>query len=364
MAKLGKDQIVSIAVLNKHGQSHCATARLLGVTEGTVRYHLRRKASSAQDGRKKTFLIEELGLAEAIEQWWASQLGGDKDRPPSVELLLRYLQEEHDYRRSYKALLRCVRAKYPAPKRRPFRRVETPPGAQVQSDWLEQSIDIGDANGPTALYGFIMRLSHSRKKAVVWSRSKDQLAWLRCHNEAFTRLGGVAAVNRIDNEKTAIGVGAGPWGEINECYRAYARSLKFHPDACEPRCPEQKGKVERGVAEVKSLALDGRCFTSMQHLQEYTDAKLEAESQRRICPATGKTVAESWQNERPLLTPLPATLPEPFDLIKPVRSTKTVQSVLKGARTSCRSRKWGVPWKYGVALKTLRCAMRKREPCW
>jgi hypothetical protein len=47
-----------------------------------------------------------------------------------------------------------------------------------------------------------MVLSHSRKEAVVWSRSMDQLAWHHVHNEAYLRLGGVAAVNRIDNLKT------------------------------------------------------------------------------------------------------------------------------------------------------------------
>ena len=39
----------------------------------------------------------------------------------------------------------------------------------------------------------------------------DQLAWHHVHNEAYRRLGGVAAVNRIDNLKTGIvhGCGAG-----------------------------------------------------------------------------------------------------------------------------------------------------------
>jgi len=61
---------------------------------------------------------------------------------------------------------------------------------------------------------FVMTLSHSRYSAMVWSRYQDQLSWLRCHNEAFLRLGGIAATNRIDNVKTAIAVGAGSWGRI------------------------------------------------------------------------------------------------------------------------------------------------------
>jgi transposase len=59
-------------------------------------------------------------------------------------------------------------------------------------------------DGPQPLHAFVMVLSHSRKPAFVWSRSEDELHWLSCHNGAYRRLCGVAAVNRIDNVKTAI----------------------------------------------------------------------------------------------------------------------------------------------------------------
>ena len=339
LAKLGKEQIVTLGVLHERGQSHSATARVLGVTEGAVRYHLRRKQQGATDRRKKDFLIERLGLSGVIAEWCRAQTEESPGRPPNVEALVQYLREHHGYTHSYKAVLRYMRAKFPAPKVRPFRRVETPPGAQTQSDWLEVTLDIGDAEGPTKLYGFLMRLSHSRKKALVWSRRKDQLAWLHCHNHAYMRLGGIAAVNRIDNEKTAMSTGAGAHGQIQPCYRAYARSLGFHVDACEVRCPEQKGKVERGAGEVKALGLNGRCFTSLAHLQEYTDAKLEAESRRRICPATGKTVAESWTAEKPLLRALPVTLPEPFDLVRTC-------PVHKDCSVRFEGRTYAVPFAY------------------
>ena len=80
-----------------------------------------------------------------------------------------------------------------------------------------------------------MVLSHSRMPVVIWTRSENQLSWLKSHNEAYRRLGGVPAVNRIDNVKTAIARGAGAWGTINETYRAYALAVGFHIDACQPR---------------------------------------------------------------------------------------------------------------------------------
>ena len=154
----------------------------------------------------------------------------------------------------------------------------------------------------------------------------DQLAWHHVHNEAYRRLGGVAAVNRIDNLKTGIARGCGAWGQINEQYRVYARTMGFHVDACEARCPEQKGKTERRVGAWKRLPVRSRAFDGLAALQAWTDAVLEADEARRVCPATGRTVAESWAAERPLLRPLPGLLPEPFDLVRtaPVHKDGTV----------------------------------------
>ncbi|MCP3902646.1 MAG: IS21 family transposase [Planctomycetes bacterium] len=343
---------MTIRVLNERGESKCSIARTLGVTEGAVRYHLRRQASGAVDGRRKILQLEALGLADATEQWWeAQQAALPNDRPPNIESLHAWLQAEHGYDGSYKSVRKFVRRHFPAPKRRPFRRIETPPGAQSQTDWMEfRGIDVGDGAGPTTLYGFVMALSHSRQEAVVWSRSMDQLAWHRCHNEAFRRLGGVAAANRIDNLKTGISRGAGAWGEVNPQYRAYARALGFHVDACEVRAPEQKGKAERRVGVFKRIDPRRMCFDSMTHLQEWTDAKVEAMSARRICPATGRSVHETWLEERPCLGALPETLPEPFDVAvaRPVHKDCTVRF---------EGRSYVVPFAYcGETVEVRGCA--------
>ena len=326
LAKLRKDEIVTLQVLKDKGESNRAIARRLDVCESAVRYHLRRQATAAKDGRKKSSLITQWGLEQVVEHWWQTQREIlPEDRPPNVHQLWQFLVAEHEYSGSYKSVRKFVRATYPAPKRRPFRRIETPPGAQTQSDWLEASIDLGEAER-VPLYGFIMTLSHSRMTALVWSRSMNQLAWHRVHNEAFRRLGGVAAVNRIDNLKTGVSRGAGPWGEINECYQAYARTMGFHVDPHEVRQPQQKGKAERRVAAVKRLDLLQR-FDSIEHLQRFTDEELARDVHTRQCPVTGKSVFETWQSERALLRPLPVTLPEPFDLIRtcPVHKDATIR---------------------------------------
>jgi transposase len=329
VAKLSKEHIVTIKVLRERGERNCSIARTLGVTEGTVRYHLGRSRDGAKDGRHKVFLIDKLDLGEAVNRWWQDEETRlDGERPPNVDALHGWLIAEHRYQGSYKSVRRYVRSRYPAPKRRPFRRVETPPGAQVQSDWAElRGVEIGDPSGPVTLYAFAMVLSHSRKEAVIWSRSMDQLAWHRCHNEAFVRLGGVAAVDRIDNLKTGVSRGGGAWGVINPSFSRYAQTMGFHIDACSIGEPQQKGKVERRVGALARIDPGGMCFDSFEHLQEWTDAKVEASSHRRICPPTGKSVHESWLDEIPLLRPLPETMVEPFDVTvtRPVHKDCTVR---------------------------------------
>jgi transposase len=303
-------------------------------------------SASATDGRKKQTLIVKLGLAEVVRHWWQTQLDLlPSDRSPNICQLWQLLIDAYQYDGSYKSVAKYVRSTFSKPKLRPFRRIETPPGAQTQSDWLETHVNLDTV--VTKVYGFIMTLSHSRMTAVVWSRSMNQLAWHRVHNEAFKRLGGVAAVNRIDNLKTGVAHGAGPWGTINESYRAYARTMGFHVDPHEVRQPQQKGKAERRVSAVKQRLDLRRSFTSLEEPQTHTDDRLGRDVKTRKCPVTGKSVLETWQAERELLRPLPATLPEPFDLIRTC-------AVHKDCTIRFEGRTYTVPFRYAYGSVEVR----------
>jgi transposase len=348
---LTPEEIVTLLVLKDKGQSQTQIAQTLGISEGAVRYHLRRQGR--EDGRKNK-PRKAAPLAQAIDHWVVQHhpgaRGGDPDRPVNVQLLYDWLRAEHAYTGSYKSVLRFVRTRYPKPRLRPFRRVETPPGAQAQVDWGEwTAIDIGD--GPQLLYGFVLVLSHSRKEVLIWCPGMDQLAWHHAHTEAFRRLGGIPAVLRIDNLKTGVVRGAGPWGQVNDAYRSYARTLGFHIDACLPRCPEDKGKVENKVGNLKRrLRLAGQVFDSLAHLQQWTDDELAAWDERRLCPATGLTVAASWQAEQARLRPLPPVLPLAFDVAR-------TRPVHKDCTVSFEGRSYSVPFVLcGLQVEVRGCA--------
>lgn len=334
MGRLENEARTAMAVLLKQGHSQSAVARLLGVNEGTVRYHRRRDAAGAVDGRSKQ-VSKAAAVAEAIAHWRSQH----SDGRVNLAALHAWLQCEHGYEGSLKSVQRYWKRTFPAPAIRARRRVETPIGAQAQVDWAEYpGVLIG--HEVVDLVALVVTLSWSRKRAVVWALSRDMLSWQACQTACLQRLGGAPAVLRIDNVKTAIAKGAGAWGVINETYRRYAVQMRFHVDACQPRHPQGKGKVERSVRDQReALDLAGLVFDSLADLQAWTDARLEERATRLRCPATGASVAEAWEQERLLLTPLPETLPEPFDIV--VRRPVGVDCMV-----SFEGRQFSVPFRF------------------
>lgn len=309
MAKLSREDVVTLESLAGRGFAVREIARKLGVTEGAVRYQLRRRSEGAVDGRSRQAFLA-AGYRGAIDAYLEA-LG--LESPENVADLFEFLLREHAYPGSLRSVQRYVRAAFPPPPIRARRRIETPPGAQGQVDW---------AHFPRALLGgreldllaFVMVLSFSRADVVIWSLGKDQLSWLGCHNEAFERLQGVPATLRVDNEKTAVARGAGPWSVLNRAYARYAQQARFHIDPCMPRAPEAKGKVERRILDRRlGCSPYARHWDSLEELQAWSDERGLERWESRLCPATGESVLESFARERAHLGPLPR-LPEPFDI--------------------------------------------------
>lgn len=301
---------MAMTALTERSCTNREVARLLEVTEGTVRYHRRRAASGAVDGRSLKPKLA-AGFRSHIEAYLEAR---ELDSPENVADLHAWLVAEHGYPGSLRSMERYVRASYPAPAVRARRRVETPPGAQAQADWAAfPGVWVG--NGAVDLLMFELQLSHSRRDAIVWSERKDQLAWLHVHNEALPRLGGVPASIRVDNEKTAVVHGAGAWGVVNPVYRRYAETVRFHIDLCPPREPRAKGKVERRIRDRRQgVNPYDRHWRDLSELQAWTDERTLESAHRRRCPATGTDVYTAWVEERALLGLLPE-LPAPFDVV-------------------------------------------------
>ena len=107
------------------GHSQSAVARLLGVTEGTVRYHRKRRSAGAADGRSRQDL-KAAAHAGAIAHWRDQQADGRVN----IAALHDWLRREHGYDGSLKSVQRYWKWRFPAPairrgggsRRRPGRR--------------------------------------------------------------------------------------------------------------------------------------------------------------------------------------------------------------------------------------------------
>ena len=75
-------------------------------------------------------------------------------------------------------------------------------------------------------------------------------------------------------------------------------------------------------------------FEDLEALQSWTDSRTDDCAARLRCPATGGSVAEAWERERALLTPLPETLPEPFDVVRDCRVGEDCLVNFKGRQYS------------------------------
>jgi len=310
MAKLSAEDVMAAMVLVERGRSVRSMARELGVDESSLRYRLKRLREGTIDGRRRQ--PEACApYADRIASWMKSQEG--RRRPAPVrELYEELVSSVEGFGASYKSVLRYVNRRRPRPKVRPCRRVEVKPGTQVQVDWVERKVRVA-GEGLVRLFAFVMVLSFSRMWAVVWSRRTDLASWLRCHNRAFELLGGVAASTRIDNLKTGVASGAGPWAKVHPGYASYAGQMGFVVDPARVRRPTDKGKVERRAQEVDGLGLESRWFSDLESLQSFTEARIATRSQRLTNPLTGTSVAEAWRLEQLSLGPLPEQLPKPFD---------------------------------------------------
>lgn len=335
--RLSSEEIVTMKVLIEKNQPNAEIARLLGVTEGAVRYRRKKGIDPERPDGRKNKKGKLHGYEAVVRAWITAHTGAEITEPVNVVALFDFLRLEYGYQASYKSVLRFVRKHYPVKAGRPKRRFESPPGVQSQTDWAD--VDGIHLQGePQRLSLLIMSLSHSRYFAAIWATNKRQLSWHRCHNEAYRRLGGVAAVNRIDNLATGVAKGAGANAVLNEAYVAYSKALRFHPDPHEARSPEQKGKVERRVRAFKRRLHPGkRNFQSLEELQEWTDRRIENWAKGANCPSTGKSVLESWMDEQLHLGELPH-LPEPFDIA-------VTRKVGEDCTVSFEGRIYGVPYR-------------------
>lgn len=341
MGKLTKEQIMVGAEMVGRGTSVRRVARQLGVSEGTLRYQMRRAKDPRADGRSKQPTALD-GLEEVVKAILERLDDGRKEgdgRPAQARRVWELLGRDYGYRGSYQAVVRHLRRRFGVPRVRALRRVETPPGVQAQHDWFETDVRFS-GNERLTVNMLLGTLSHSRARFCWASFEANQLAWHTGHLALFSQYGGVPLWVRIDNLKTGVVRGGGATPVLNHSYAVFARECGFEIDPCRIRTPSDKGKDERSVRICRDSFGDlfTETWSSIENLQLSLQERSGQLMDRLQCPVTGTSVREAFESERLVLRPLPR-LSEPFDLV-------VARRVQRDCLVSFEGRRYSVPFAW------------------
>jgi transposase len=124
----------------------------------------------------------------------------------------------------------------------PVVRFETPPGLQMQVDWVEIR------RGAHPLHAFCATLGHSRMSFVSFTSDMRVQTLIECHEQAFAFFVGVPRQVLYDNMKTVViarDAGAAAQHQLHAGFLDYAKHTGFVIKLCRPYRAQTKGKVER-----------------------------------------------------------------------------------------------------------------------
>jgi hypothetical protein len=200
-------------------------------------------------------------------------------------------------------------------------RFETRPGHQLQIDFGESRVWIGDER--VRVHLFVATLGYSRRMHIQPSMRERQVDWFEGMEGAFLRFGGVPAEVLVDNAKALVEHHDAATREVrfNARLHAFARYWGFSPRACAPYRARTKGKDERGVGYVKRNAVAGRRFASWGAFVAHLDQWNREIADVRVHGTTGELPLVRFADEAGALRPLGGRAPfgQLRDLIRKVR---------------------------------------------
>jgi transposase len=217
------------------------------------------------------------------------------------------------------------------------------PGQDAQVDWGEAEMVLAGERVTVQL--FLLRLSYSRKLFVMAFPSQKQECFLAGHVAAFDYFGGVPRRISYDNLKTAVKkIFIGSEREEQDSFILFRSHYLFESHYCNPAAGNEKGRVEDGVGYSRRNFLSPPpVVASFEELNARLREQCQADDARRIS-RQAQTIAEAWQQERPLLRPLPT---------RDLETCREVTTRLNGySQVEVETNRYSVPTNR--AAKTLR----------
>lgn len=185
-------------------------------------------------------------------------------------------------------------------------RVETAPGEQLQIDFGQKAVAIGDQR--VRVFVLVAVLSFSRRLFVRAFLNERQADWREGIAAAFRHFGGVPRTVLGDNARALVTGRDRTTGTVqfHPAYLAFCRDWGVQPRACAPYRARTKGKTEAGVKYVKRNALAGLAFASFAALEAHLAAWIPTADARVHGTTHEPPAARFARAEAAALQPLPA----------------------------------------------------------
>jgi transposase len=171
-------------------------------------------------------------------------------------------------------------------------------GQEGQVDWAHfGKLTVGRAQRD--LWAFVMVLSYSRLRFLRFSLRAAMASFLRGHVESFRFFTGVPRVILYDNLKSAVLEREGDAVRFHPTLLALAGHYRFEPRACAPYRPNEKGRVERAIQDVRDNFFAARTFTSVDDLNVQARAWcVEIAGERRVPDQKDKAVTDAFFEDK------------------------------------------------------------------
>jgi transposase len=291
--------VTAIRALADRGVGKKAIARAVGVSINTVRRYVRQRVEAGHHVRPAARRLTDAWRDEA-RALYAGPAGGNA-------VVVQRLLGEGGLAISTRTIERAV-----ADIRRAQRvaqlatvRVETPPGDQLQIDFGQKRVRVGDAW--VRVFLLVAVLSYSRRLFVKAFLSERQDDWREGIAAAFTHFSGVPRTLLGDNARALVVGRDRETGTVvfHPGYLAFCRDWDVQPRACAPYRARTKGKTEAGVKYVKGNGLADLDFASFVALETHL-AEWMTMADQRVHGTTRETPFERFEREeRQALRPLP-----------------------------------------------------------
>ncbi len=153
------------------------------------------------------------------------------------------------------------------------------------------------------LFVATLRYSRSSFRRVVWKSS--QQVWAELHAQAWRYFGGSCHYVVLDNLKEGVLKPDLYEPRLNAVYAATLAHYSVVADPARVRDPNRKGTVENAIGHTQATALKGRRFASIEEQNAFLDHWERRWAATRIHGTERRQVKAMFEEERPLLQPLP-----------------------------------------------------------